>query len=279
MVKIKIPLSKRCLKIKQRICLRKKRKTRSRFKKRRIKRKKNPPKSKIMKEYADSLDNFDYYENQNENEKQNFYDIEVDKEQSDEKRDSTKETQAEIKSENETKETSEKTDTNINSNKDKAPNDFIKLTTFSQNKNKKTDENIKEIKLSLDNESQEIDEKKDELKKIESPQDSIDRNDAEREENNVNESTGQRELIYWEEMGLNLFEELRENEYDDSDEILHDFDFLEINCNQINQRNNFPVHLFPEIQTESIIFRGGGPLEFSSLMMAQTESCTKDKVP
>ena len=276
MVKIKIPLSKKCLKIRQRIRLRKRHKTRPRFKKKRIKRKKNPTKPEIVKGYADSSDNFDCYVNQNENERQDFYDIEVEKEQSDEKRDSTKETQAEIKSENETKETSEKTDTNINSNKDKAPNDFIKLTTFSQNKNKKTDENIKEIKLSLDNESQEIDEKKDELKKIEieSPQDSIDRNDAEREENNVNESTGQRELIYWEEMGLNLFEELKE--YDDSDEILHDFDFSEINC---NQRNNIPVPLFPEIQTESILFRGGGPLEFSSLMMAQTESCTKDKDP
>ena len=210
----------------------------------------------------------------NLNKQKNFYD-EVEKDQSDEKRDSTKKTQAEIKSENETKETSEKTDTNSNSNKGKAPNEFIKVTKSSQNKSKKTDENIKEIKLSLDNETPEIDEKKDELRKIESPQDRIDKNDAERRENNVNESTELNEIINWNErdMDIGFFEE---NEYDDSDEKLHDFDILEIND---NQKKNFPVTLFPENESESITFRGGGTLEFFSLMVAKTENCTKDKDP
>ena len=280
MGKNKIALSKRCLKIRQRLCLRKRPKTRKRFKIKIIKRKINPPKPKIIKEYSEPSDNLDYYENQseNENEQKNFYDIEVEKDQSDEKGDSTKKTQAEIKSENETKETSEKTDTNSNSNKGKAPNEFIKLTTFSQNKSKKTDENIKKIKLSLDNETPEIDEKKDELKKIESPQDRIDKNDAERRENNVNESTELNEIINCNEIGIGIgfLEETRENEYDDSDEKFHDFDILEIND---NQKKNFPVTLFPENESESITFRGGGTLEFFSLMMAKTENCTKDKDP
>ena len=271
----KIALSKRCLKIRQRLCLRKRPKTRKRFKIKIIKRKINPPKPKIIKEYSEPSDNLDYYENQSENEKNNFYDIEVEKDQSDEKGDSTKKTQAEIKSENETKETSEKTDTNSNSNKGKAPNEFIKVTKSSQNKSKKTDENIEKIKLSLDNETPEIDEKKDELRKIESPQDRIDKNDAERRENNVNESTELNQIINWNErdMDIGFFEE---NEYDDSDEKLHDFDILEINC---NQKKNFPVTLFPENESESITFRGGGTLEFFSLMMAKTENCTKDKDP
>ena len=272
----KNPLSKRCLKIRKRLCLRKRPKTRKRIKKKIIKRKINPPKPKIIKEHSEPSDNFDYYENQseNENKQKTFYD-EVEKDQSDEKGDSTKKTQAEIKSENETKETSEKTDTNSNSNKGKAPNEFIKLTTFSQNKSKKTDENIKKIKLSLDNETPEIDEKKDELRKIESPQDRIDKNDAERRENNVNESAELNEIINCNErdMDIGFFEE---NEYDDSDEKLHDFDILEINSNQIK---NFPVTLFPENESESITFRGGGTLEFFSLMMAKTENCTKDKDP
>ena len=238
MGKNKIALSKRCLKIRKRLCLRKRPKTRKRIKIKIIKRKINPPKPKIMKEYSEPSDNLDYYENQseNENEQKNFYDIEVEKDQSDEKGDSTKKTQAEIKSENETKETSEKTDTNSNSNKGKAPNEFIKLTISSQNKNKKNDENIKEIRLSLDNETPEIDEKKDEinLKKIESPQDRIDKNDAERRENNVNESTELNEIINCNEIdiGIGFLEEMRENEYDDSDEKFHDFDILEINDNQ-----------------------------------------------
>ena len=276
----KNPLSKRCLKIRKRLCLRKRPKTRKRIKKKIIKRKINPPKPKIIKEHSEPSDNFDYYENQSENENKQkiFYDVEVEKDQSDEKGDSTKKTQAEIKSENETKETSEKTDTNSNSNKGKAPNEFIKLTISSQNKSKKTDENIKEIKLSLDNETPEIDEKKDELKKIESPQDRIDKNDAERRENNVNESAELNEIINYKELDIGFFEEIemRENEYDDSDEKLHDFDILEINC---NQEKNFPVTLFPENESESITFRGGGTLEFFSLMMAKTENCTKDKDP
>ena len=274
----KNPLSKRCLKIRKRLCLRKRPKTRKRIKKKIIKRKINPPKPKIIKEHSEPSDNFDYYENQseNENKQKNFYD-EVEKDQSDEKGDSTKKTQAEIKSENETKETSEKTDTNSNSNKGKAPNEFIKLTTYSQNKSKKTDENIKEIKLSLDNETPEIDEKKDELRKIESPQDRIDKNDAERRENNVNESAELNEIINYKELDIGFFEEIemRENEYDDSDEKFTDFD-LEINC---NHKKNFPVTLFPENESESITFRGGGTLEFFSLMMAKTENCTKDKDP
>ncbi len=69
---------------------------------------------------------------------------------------------------------------------------------------------------------------------------------------------------------------MRENEYDDSDEKFHDFDILEINC---NQEKNFPVTLFPENESESITFRGGGTLEFFSLMVAKTENCTKDKDP
>ena len=281
MGKNKIALSKRCLKIRKRLCLRKRPKTRKRIKKKIIKRKINPPKPKIIKEHSEPSDNFDYYENQseNENKQKNFYDVEVEKDQSDEKGDSTKKTQAEIKSENETKETSEKTDTNSNSNKGKAPNEFIKLTISSQNKSKKTDENIKEIKLSLDNETPEIDEKKDELKKIESPQDRIDKNDAERRENNVNESAELNEIINCNEIGIGFFEdfleEMRENEYDDSDEKFHDID-LEINC---NHKKNFPVTLFPENESESITFRGGGTLEFFSLMMAKTENCTKDKDP
>ena len=275
----KIALSKTCLKIRKRLCLRKRPKTRKRIKKKIIKRKINPPKPKIIKEHSEPSDNFDYYENQSEseNERKNFYDVEDEKDQSDEKGDSTKKTQAEIKSENETKETSEKTDTNSNSNKGKAPNEFIKYTTSSQNKSKKTDENIKEIKLSLDNETPEIDEKKDELRKIESPQDRIDKNDAERRENNVNESTELNEIINWNEIGIGMdfFEEMRENEYDDSDEKFTDFD-LEINC---NHKKNFPVTLFPENESESITFRGGGTLEFFSLMVAKTENCTKDKDP
>ena len=263
----------------KRLCLRKRPKTRKRIKIKIIKRKINPPKPKIIKEHSEPSDNLDYYENrsESENERKNFYDVEDEKDQSDEKGDSTKKTQAEIKSENETKETSEKTDTNSNSNKGKAPNEFIKLTTFSQNKSKKTDENIKKIKLSLDNETPEIDEKKDELRKIESPQDRIDKNDAERRENNVNESTELNEIINCNEIGLfmDFFEEMRENEYDDSDEIFHDID-LEINC---NQKKNFPVTLFPENESESITFRGGGTLEFFSLMVAKTENCTKDKDP
>ena len=273
----KIALSKTCLKIRKRLCLRKRPKTRKRIKKKIIKRKINPPKHKIIKEHSEPSDNFDYYENQseNENKQKNFYDVVVEKDQSDEKGDSTKKTQAEIKSENETKETSEKTDTNSNSNKGKAPNEFIKVTKSSQNKSKKTDENIKEIKLSLDNETPEIDEKKDELRKIESPQDRIDKNDAERRENNVNESTELNQIINWNErdMDIGFFEE---NEYDDSDEKLHDIDILEYNC---NQNKNFPVTLFPENESESITFRGGGTLEFFSLMMAKTENCTKDKDP
>ena len=275
----KIALSKTCLKIRKRLCLRKRPKTRKRIKIKNIKRKINPPKPKIIKESSEPSDNLDYYENrsESENERKNFYDVEDEKDQSDEKGDSTKKTQAEIKSENETKETSEKTDTNSNSNKGKAPNEFIKLTTSSQNKSKKTDENIKEIKLSLDNETPEIDEKKDELRKIESPQDRIDKNDAERRENNVNESAELNEIIKCNEIGLfmDFFEEMRENEYDDSDEIFHDID-LEINC---NQKKNFPVTLFPENESESITFRGGGTLEFFSLMVAKTENCTKDKDP
>ena len=274
----KIALPKRCLKKRKRLCLRKRPKTRKRIKIKIIKRKINPPKPKIIKEHSEPSDNFDYYENQseNENKQKNFYD-EVEKDQSDEKGDSTKKTQAEIKSENETKETSEKTDTNSNSNKGKAPNEFIKLTTYSQNKSKKTDENIKEIKLSLDNETPEIDEKKDELRKIESPQDRIDKNDAERRENNVNESAELNEIINYKELDIGFFEEIemRENEYDDSDEKFTDFD-LEINC---NHKKNFPVSLFPENESESITFRGGGTLEFFSLMMAKTENCTKDKDP
>ena len=211
----KIALSKTCLKIRKRLCLRKRPKTRKRIKKKIIKRKINPPKPKIIKEHSEPSDNLDYYENrsESENERKNFYDVEDEKDQSDEKGDSTKKTQAEIKSENETKETSEKTDTNSNSNKGKAPNEFIKLTTFSQNKSKKTDENIKKIKLSLDNETPEIDEKKDELRKIESPQDRIDKNDAERRENNVNESAELNEIINCNErdMDIGFFEE---NEYD-----------------------------------------------------------------
>ena len=274
----KIALSKRCLKIRKRLCLRKRPKTRKRIKKKIIKRKINPPKPKIIKEHSEPSDNFDYYENQSENEnKQKIFYDEVEKDQSDEKGDSTKKTQAEIKSDNETKETSEKTDTNSNSNKGKAPNEFIKLTTYSQNKSKKTDENIKEIKLSLDNETPEIDEKKDELRKIESPQDRIDKNDAERRENNVNESAELNEIINYKELDIGFFEEIemRENEYDDSDEKFTDFD-LEINC---NHKKNFPVTLFPENESESITFRGGGTLEFFSLMMAKTENCTKDKDP
>ena len=273
----KIALSKTCLKIRKRLCLRKRPKTRKRIKIKIIKRKINPPKPKIIKEHSEPSDNLDYYENrsESENERKNFYDVEDEKDQSDEKGDSTKKTQAEIKSENETKETSEKTDTNSNSNKGKAPNEFIKLTKSSQNKSKKIDENIKEIKLSLDNETPEIDEKKDELKKIESPQDRIDKNDAERRENNVNESAELNEIINCNErdMDIGFFEE---NEYDDSDEKLHDYDILEINC---NQNKNFPVTLFPENESESITFRGGGTLEFFSLMMAKTENCTKDKDP
>ena len=278
----KIALSKTCLKIRKRLCLRKRPKTRKRIKKKIIKRKINPPKPKIIKEHSEPSDNFDYYENQseNENKQKNFYDVEVEKDQSDEKGDSTKKTQAEIKSENETKETSEKTDTNSNSNKGKAPNEFIKVTKSSQNKSKKTDENIEKIKLSLDNETPEIDEKKDELRKIESPQDRIDKNDAERRENNVNESAELNKIINCNEIGIGFFEdfleEMRENEYDDSDEKLHDIDILEINC---NQEKNFPVTLFPENESESITFRGGGTLEFFSLMMAKTENCTKDKDP
>ena len=190
----------------------------------------------------------------------------------------TKKTQAEIKSENETKETSEKTDTNSNSNKGKAPNEFIKFKHFKQNKRKKNEETIKENITALDNKKQEIDEKKDELKKIESPQDRIDKNDAERRENNVNESTELNEIINCNEIGIGIgfLEEMRENEYDDSDEKLHDLDILEINC---NQEKNFPVTLFPENESESITFRGGGTLEFFSLMVAKTENCTKDKDP
>ena len=135
----KIALPKRCLKKRKRLCLRKRPKTRKRIKIKIIKRKINPPKPKIIKEHSEPSDNFDYYENQseNENKQKNFYDVVVEKDQSDEKGDSTKKTQAEIKSENETKETSEKTDTNSNSNKGKAPNEFIKYTTSSQNKSKK----------------------------------------------------------------------------------------------------------------------------------------------
>ena len=227
----------------------------------------NPPNSKEIENDINFLENEEFNENHNKKDIEIILDKEYKKDQLN---NTSKETKADLKSEIiEEKEKSE----NPNENENKADAFLIKFEHFKQNKRKENDETIKENITALDNNKQEIDEKKDELRKIESPQDRIDKNDAERRENNVNESTELNEIINYNE---GFLEEMRENEYDDSDEKLHDFDILEINCNQIK---NFPVTLFPENESESITFRGGGTLEFFSLMMAKTENCTKDKDP
>lgn len=227
----------------------------------------NPPNSKETENDINFLENEEFNENHNKKDIEIILDKEYKKDQLN---NSSKETKADLKSEIiEEKEKSE----NPNENENKVEAFLIKFEHFKQNKRKENDETIKENITALDNNKQEIDEKKDELRKIESPQDRIDKNDAERRENNVNESTELNEIINYNE---GFLEEMRENEYDDSDEKLHDFDILEINCNQIK---NFPVTLFPENESESITFRGGGTLEFFSLMVAKTENCTKDKDP
>ena len=232
----------------------------------------NPPNSKETENDINFLENEEFNENHNKKDIEIILDKEYKKDQLN---NSSKETKADLKSEIiEEKEKSE----NPNENENKADAFLIKFEHFKQNKRKENDETIKENITSLDNKKQEIDEKKDELKDIESPQDINDINDTNREENNVNESTELNEIINCNEIGIGIgfLEEMRENEYDDSDEKLHDFDILEINCNQIK---NFPVTLFPENESESITFRGGGTLEFFSLMVAKTENCTKDKDP
>ena len=232
----------------------------------------NPPNSKEIENDINFLENEEFNENHNKKDIEIILDKEYKKDQLN---NSSKETKADLKSEIiEEKEKSE----NPNENENKAEAFLIKFEHFKQNKRKENDETIKENITALDNKKQEIDEKKDELKDIESPQDRIDKNDAERRENNVNESAELNEIINYKELDIGFFEEIemRENEYDDSDEKLHDFDILEINC---NQEKNFPVTLFPENESESITCRGGGTLEFFSLMMAKTENCTKDKDP
>ena len=228
----------------------------------------NPPNSKEIENDINFLENEEFNENHNKKDIEIILDKEYKKDQLN---NSSKETKADLKSEIiEEKEKSE----NPNENENKADAFLIKFEHFKQNKRKENDETIKENITALDNNKQEIDEKKDELKDIESPQDINEINDTNREENNVNESTELNEIINCNErdMDIGFFEE---NEYDDSDEKFHDFD-LEINC---NQKKNFPVTLFPENESESITFRGGGTLEFFSLMMAKTENCTKDKDP
>ena len=232
----------------------------------------NPPNSKEIENDINPMENEEFNENHNKKDIEIILDKEYKKDQLN---NSSKETKADLKSEIiEEKEKSE----NPNENENKADAFLIKFEHFKQNKRKENDETIKENITSLDNKKQEIDEKKDELKDIESPQDINDINDTNREENNVNESAELNEIINCNEIGIGFFEEIemRENEYDDSDEKLHDFDILEINC---NHKKNFPVTLFPENESESITFRGGGTLEFFSLMMAKTENCTKDKDP
>ena len=229
----------------------------------------NPPNSKEIENDINPMENEEFNENHNKKDIEIILDKEYKKDQLN---NSSKETKADLKSEIiEEKEKSE----NPNENENKAEAFLIKFEHFKQNKRKENDETIKENITALDNNKQEIDEKKDELKDIESPQDINEINDTNREENNVNESTELNEIINCNEIGIGIgfFEE---NEYDDSDEKLHDIDILEYNC---NQNKNFPVTLFPENESESITFRGGGTLEFFSLMMAKTENCTKDKDP
>ena len=138
----------------------------------------NPPNSKETENDINLMENEEFNENHNKKDIEIILDKEYKKDQLN---NSSKETKADLKSEIiEEKEKSE----NPNENENKAEAFLIKFEHFKQNKRKENDETIKENITALDNKKQEIDEKKDELKDIESPQDINDINDTNREENN-----------------------------------------------------------------------------------------------
>ena len=149
----------------------------------------NPPNSKETENDINLMENEEFNENHNKKDIEIILDKEYKKDQLN---NSSKETKADLKSEIiEEKEKSE----NPNENENKAEAFLIKFEHFKQNKRKENDETIKENITALDNKKQEIDEKKDELKDIESPQDINEINDTNRVENNENEPEEQNRVI------------------------------------------------------------------------------------
>ena len=136
-------------------------------------------KSKEIENDINLSESMEFNEDRDQNDVEKIYDLEHKKAHYIENNNSSsKETKAELKSEiNEAKEKSEKQ----NENENKAESFLIKFEHFKQNKRKENDETIKKGITALDNKEQEIDEKKDELKDIESPQDINDINDTNRE--------------------------------------------------------------------------------------------------
>ena len=229
----------------------------------------NPPNSKETENDINPMENEEFNENHNKKDIEIILDKEYKKDQLN---NSSKETKADLKSEIiEEKEKSE----NPNENENKAEAFLIKFEHFKQNKRKENDETIKENITALDNNKQEIDEKKDELKDIESPQDINEINDTNREENNENEPEEQNRVIKSKEE--HVLSERPNITYNDSNEIPSGSRVLEINVNHsphscsniIIEKND------PETITNG---GGGGYLDYDSFRDAETQNFTKDKV-
>ena len=219
----------------------------------------NPPNSKETENDINLMENEEFNENHNKKDQLN---------------NSSKETKADLKSEIiEEKEKSE----NPNENENKAEAFLIKFEHFKQNKRKENDETIKENITALDNKKQEIDEKKDELKDIESPQDINEINDTNRVENNENEPEEQNGEIKFKEQHVDKLSERPNITYNDSNEIPSGSRVLEIN---VNHSPHFPCSIAIENNDSETITNGGGGgyLDYNSFRDAETQNFTKDKV-
>ena len=229
----------------------------------------NPPNSKEIENDINFLENEEFNENHNKKDIEIILDKEYKKDQLN---NSSKETKADLKSEIiEEKEKSE----NPNENENKAEAFLIKFEHFKQNKRKENDETIKENITALDNNKQEIDEKKDELKDIESPQDINEINDTNREENNENEPEEQNRVIKSKEE--HVLSERPNITYNDSNEIPSGSRVLEIN---VNHSPHFPCSIAIENNDSETITNGGGGgyLDYNYFRDAETQNFTKDKV-
>ena len=231
----------------------------------------NPPNSKETENDINPMENEEFNENHNKKDIEIILDKEYKKDQLN---NTSKETKADLKSEIiEEKEKSE----NPNENENKAEAFLIKFEHFKQNKRKENDETIKENITALDNNKQEIDEKKDELKDIESPQDINDINDTNRVENNENEPEEQNGEIKFQEQHVDKLSEWPNIVYNDSNEIPSGSRVLEIN---VNHSPHSCSNIIIEKNDPETIANGGGYffLDYESFREAEAQNFTKDKV-
>ena len=262
----KIKFHEKTLKKRKNIRLRKRIKYQKRIKRRNKRRQKNKPiPQEIDKMDSNLFEQFDLYENKNLDEMENFYKLDIEKEENNENTNCNKGTQAETNNDTEAKKKTE------NTNNDSVLD--IKITKFSQDIRKDNKKNNDEILLSLDNKVRDTNNVPIELKNSD-----YFPNSENREINNLNETKNTYEKSFTIFMINEQFFETQEK-FEEDDEILKQDEIFDINDNQ-RKNNILPLIGNLILTEENTIINGSDEdiyFDFDSIMMKETKTFTIDK--